>query len=198
MHPVVLVYVAHVVFWTAFGVTRLVLSRNPSEFRAESAPTAQKVVTARFSKAMLVFHMVAFALMYGGIGAVVFTPWLRENTPRHPFIGGPIIACATALAVWALLYFRSWRFRAQIDQQHQLATGGPFRLFRHPIYAALNLLAIGSAIWLPTMQLWIAAVLLVIGSDIRGRAEEKVLTEAFGQAYRDYCARTRRFIPGIY
>ena len=100
--------------------------------------------------------------------------------------------------VWALVYFRSWRFRATLDKGHQLATGGPFRILRHPIYMGLNLLALGSAIWIPTPVVWTAFVLMAIGSDLRARAEEPLLLKVFGSAYREYSARTRRFVPGIY
>ena len=40
---------------------------------------------------------------------------------------------------------------------------------RHPIYAALNLLALGSAFWVPTAAVWAAFILVVIGSDLRAR-----------------------------
>lgn len=80
----------------------------------------------------------------------------------------------------------------------ELATGGPFRLMRHPIYMGLNLLALGSAIWVPTPTVWVAFALMVTGSDLRGRAEERLLEQAFGRVYREYCARIRRFIPGVY
>ena len=69
---------------------------------------------------------------------------------------------------------------------------------RHPIYMGLNLLALGSAIWVPSIVLWIAAAWMAVGSDLRGRAEEEILDETFGAAYREYCGRVRRFIPGIY
>ncbi len=100
--------------------------------------------------------------------------------------------------VWALVYFRSWRFRAAVDKGHELATGGPFRILRHPIYMGLNMLALGTALWVPTTILWAAFVLMAIGSDLRARAEETVLTQAFGPSYLEYCTRTRRFVPGIY
>ena len=35
-------------------------------------------------------------------------------------------------------------------------------------------------------------------SRARARAEEGLLKRAFGQAYLDYMAHTRRFVPGIY
>ncbi|PYS62226.1 MAG: hypothetical protein DMF74_14030 [Acidobacteria bacterium] len=140
-------------------------------------------------------------------------PWarLRGDVPRDQhrrdpgagtylvsFAGSLVIAGGAALVVSALVYFRSWRFRATVDKSHQLATGGPFRILRHPIYMGLNLLALGSALWMPTAIVWAAFVLMAIGSDLRARAEETVLKQAFGPSYREYCVRTRRFIPGIY
>ena len=63
---------------------------------------------------------------------------------------------------------------------------------------ALNLLALGSAFWVPTLTVWAAFVLVVLGSELRARTEEGVLARAFGDAYIDYCGRTKRFIPGLY
>ena len=100
--------------------------------------------------------------------------------------------------VWALLHFTSWRYRAKLDRGHQLATGGPFRILRHPIYMGLNLLALGCAIWVPTAVVWAGFVLMAIGSDLRARAEETLLRPAFGDSYQAYCARTARFIPAVY
>ena len=69
---------------------------------------------------------------------------------------------------------------------------------RHPIYLALDLLALGSALWLPTA--WTAAgfLMMVVTGDIRARGEEKLLIAAFGDSYRRYRAGVRRFIPGLY
>ena len=67
-----------------------------------------------------------------------------------------VVTRRRARRVGAASTFRSWRFRATLDKGHQLATGGPFSLLRHPIYMGLNLLALGRAIWVPTLTLWIA------------------------------------------
>jgi protein-S-isoprenylcysteine O-methyltransferase Ste14 len=62
----------------------------------------------------------------------------------------------------------------------------------------LNLLALGTALWVPTTLLWVAFVLMAVGSDLRARAEEALLERIFGPSYREYIARTRRFVPGVY
>jgi protein-S-isoprenylcysteine O-methyltransferase Ste14 len=137
-------------------------------------------------------------MMYIGIGIAVIPHRVPAWFSGQRIVGSLIIGGGAALVVSALIYFRSWRFRAAVDSRHQLATGGPFRLLRHPIYMGLNLLALGSAIWVPTAIVWIAFLLMVLGSDLRARAEETLLLRVFGASYREYCARTGRFVPGIY
>jgi len=142
--------------------------------------------------------MVAFGLMYTGVGNAVF----GAGMPKVPslvrvaavltiFVGG-------GLMCWARLAFASWRFRAQIDSGHQLATGGPFRVIRHPLYAGMDLLALGTALWIPTPLVWLGTILMAVAGDLRARAEEVVLERAFGDTYRQYRHRTHRFIPGLY
>jgi len=199
-NPDVLLLVVHNLFWTSFGVTLVILRlryRQAADAPPE-APTSKETHTAGRSRSLLAFHMVAFGLMYFGIFNAVGAQQVPVGFPGQRIVGAIVIGIGAALMSSALTYFRSWRFRARLDQGHQLATGGPFRLMRHPIYMGLNLLALGSAIWVPTAILWIAVVLMVVGSDLRARAEERILEDAFGDTYRDYCRRTRRFIPGIY
>ena len=194
------IYTVHWVFWGAFGVTRVILRRldRKDSREADTARVSQKETTAPFSRALLAFHALAFALMYFGIGYAVIPGRVPRWFPGQRVAGTLVIAGGAALMVWALVYFRSWRFRATVDKGHELATGGPFRILRHPIYMGLNLLALGSALWVPTPITWAAFVLMVIGSDLRARGEETLLEQAFGPSYREYCARTRRFVPGIY
>lgn len=193
-------YTVHWAFWGAFGLTRIILRRRDrKESRAaDTAPISQKEHTAPFSRALLALHALAFGVMYFGIGYAVIPGRVPEWFPGQRVAGTLVIATGAALMVWALVYFRSWRFRASVDQGHQLATGGPFRILRHPIYMGLNLLTLGTAIWVPTTVLWAAFVLMAMGSDLRARAEETLLEQAFGSSYREYCAHTRRFVPGIY
>jgi protein-S-isoprenylcysteine O-methyltransferase Ste14 len=142
--------------------------------------------------------MLAFGVMYLGIGNAVIPDRVPSSFPGQRVVGVGVIALGAALVSWAVASFHSWRFRAKLDRGHQLATEGPFRLLRHPIYMGLNLLALGTAIWIPTMITWIACALMAVGSDLRARSEETLLGRAFGSAYTQYCARTRRFIPGLY
>ena len=194
------IYFVHTGFWWSFLIARLILRARERKHKRpnETVPVATQVFTARFSRAVLAIHALAFGIMYFGIGYAVVPGQVPVWSPWQRVVGSVVIAAGAVLMVWALVSFQSWRFRAKLDADHQLATGGPFRFLRHPIYMALNLLALGSAIWVPTPIVWASFLLMAIGSDLRGRAEESLLVQAFGSQYREYCARTRRFIPGVY
>jgi protein-S-isoprenylcysteine O-methyltransferase Ste14 len=192
-------YALHAGFWIAFAIARLFArARAGATSATPAAPAASTEASVRFSRLILAPHIVAFGLMYWGIDAAVFHRAVPEWLAGQRVLGASIILAGAALTVWALLYFRSWRFRAKLDAGHELATGGPFHFLRHPIYMGLNLLAIGTAVWIPTPIMLASAALMLIGSDIRARAEEGILLSAFGDSYREYSARTQRFLPGVY
>src|SRR5437867_842561 len=113
-------------FWGAFGLTRVILrSRDRKDSRAaETSPISQKENTAPFSRALLAFHALAFGLMYFGIGYAVIPGRVPNWFPGQRVAGTLVIAGGAALVVSALVYFRSWRFRATLDKSHQLATDG--------------------------------------------------------------------------
>ncbi|MFI5402284.1 MAG: methyltransferase family protein [Planctomycetota bacterium] len=194
-NPDLLLYGVHAAFWGSFWVTRSRAARSES---APAAPVAKSERTAPFSRAVMAVHMVAFFVMYFGVANAVLPNRVPFWFAGQRIVGSLVIATGAALMAWAVLSFRSWRFRAKLEEGHQLATEGPFRLLRHPIYMGMNLLALGTAIWAPSVIVWAGFALVALGSDLRARAEEPLLHEAFGPVYDEYCRRTKRFVPGIY
>lgn len=193
------IYAVHAAFWGAFGLTRVLVSRSGgAAVPGPVAPRVDSPRTAPYSRALLGLHMVGFAVMYFGLGQAVLGQQVPERWPLQRLAGALVILAGAAFMCWALLFFRSWRFRAKLEAGHELATGGPFGIVRHPIYLGLNLLAVGTLLWVPTGIELAAALLLILGSDLRARSEERLLLEGFGDRYRAYMGRTRRFVPGVY
>lgn len=197
MLPDYLVYPAHWIWWLAFGMAGMMANRGRSAAPA-AADTITTPVKASHPKLLVALHAVGFTVMYVGIANAVFSHRIPAWFAGHDLAGLAVILLSAAMFVWARLYFRSWRLQARLETGHELATGGPFRWVRHPIYASVTLLALGTALWIPTPILWLAFALMAIGSDLRARAEEKVLEQGFGETYREYCRKTARFVPGIY
>jgi protein-S-isoprenylcysteine O-methyltransferase Ste14 len=194
-NPDLLLYAMHVTFYLPMALTLLFLRRRGG---AEPAAETSQEYTAPYSRLLLGFHMLGFAVLYFGIGNAVLPRRVPEWFPGQRIVGALVIALGAPLMPWAVASFHSWRFRAKLDEGHKLATGGAFRILRHPIYAALNLLALGTAIWVPTWTVWIGFAFIALGSELRARSEESLLRRAFGADYVEYSKHTKRFIPGVY
>lgn len=84
------------------------------------------------------------------------------------------------------------------ERTSTLVTSGAFRYIRHPMYAALLALAWGAFLkqfsW-PGLGLVLAATVLLWLTAWR---DEQECLQHFGNAYRDYMAGTRRFVPGLF
>lgn len=194
-NPDLLIYAAHLAFWIAFGAARLATRGRAGDAQAPQAHEAHSASGARWG---IVLHAIAFGTLYWSLGAAVLHGQVPEWFPGQRWAGLAVIAVGAALACWAVASFHSWRIQAQLEAGHQLATGGPFRFLRHPIYMALNLFALGTALWVPTKAAWLAVLLMAAGSEWRARIEERLLAEAFGEDYAAYRRHTARFIPGVY
>jgi protein-S-isoprenylcysteine O-methyltransferase Ste14 len=189
-----LVYLFHVAFYALFALRKL----GPRASTAAPAPDSA-APSAPHARALIAAHGLANAVLYFGLGRTV----LSQSAPRllfppQPVVGGAVMVGACALLVSALRVFQSWRLLARIEEGHQLCTSGPFRFVRHPIYASMDLLALGTFLWAPSGIVLAGAALIALSGDRRGRAEERLLAEVFGDEYRDYCRRTARTIPGLY
>ncbi len=113
-----------------------------------------------------------------------------------PIIVGQLLALA--LVVSARLAFGGQQLRVTADPgSGTLITRGPYRLIRHPMYAAALLL-----IWVSIAGHW-SIVNLGIGAVVsvfaisRIAIEERLLLEHFPD-YSDYRSRTKRIIPFVY
>lgn len=186
------IWFMHFLFWWPF-----LWRGHVQRMKKEGAHLGEAVHRHDASTALIVGHSIGVGAMYVGVG------WgLRVSGGQveraNLIVGSVLVLAACLLARWVLHTFRSWRLRAELTPDHQLSTDGPFRWVRHPIYAAMNLLALGTALWVPNA--WTAAglLLIVLFGDLRGRAEEGLLLAAFGDRYRAYCQRVKRFIPFVY
>jgi protein-S-isoprenylcysteine O-methyltransferase Ste14 len=86
-----------------------------------------------------------------------------------------------------------------LRDDHRLVETGPYRWIRHPNYAGLVLVMLGTALVLQS-PLALAAVVLVWlpALLLRIRQEEDALREHLGEPYARYARRTWRLCPGLY
>lgn len=188
-----LMFFTQVFFWGAF-IRRGMAARTGRRVavRAGTGPVAKHSSAARYPAlggwiATAGFIVLGFGFAAGSPGSEI-----------GQVVGLALTVLAVALSIWSLSVFRSWRLAAEIEEGHELATKGPFRFIRHPIYLALALNAAGIFLWRPSLLSAFAVVIVYISGEIRSRAEEQVLVDAFGDTYTEYVGRTKRFLPLVY
>jgi protein-S-isoprenylcysteine O-methyltransferase Ste14 len=78
-----------------------------------------------------------------------------------------------------------------------LVTDGPYRWVRHPFYVTAALLMASVTLLTANWLIGLSSIVVLALLAIRTPKEEQMLIERFGQQYRDYMAKTGRFIPRI-
>ena len=113
------------------------------------------------------------------------------------YAGLAIALASAAFAAWAMWSLgRSYGIRMDVFEGHSLKTDGPYALVRHPMYLGIVLFHLGASLTLQSPLLLAATALFVVPfTQIRIRAEEQVLRDAFGERYLRYAERVPRLVP---
>ena len=113
---------------------------------------------------------------------------------------------ALPLLAWGYLQYRwvgAYRTRAGgggpgiAIPPERIVEAGPYRWVRNPMYLGHLTFLAGLAL---TLGSWIGAAVFAFHAvwfDRRVRDDESRLAERFGDSYRDYCRRVKRWIPGV-
>jgi protein-S-isoprenylcysteine O-methyltransferase Ste14 len=132
-------------------------------------------------------------------GAPWTLPGFAAEVPAYAWSRWIAAAVAVAcLALTARCWARmgmAWRMDVGLDTPSELITDGPFRRIRHPIYAYSILLALCSAVVLPTPPMLVVAAIQIALYYAKARNEERHMLKSHGEAYARYVRHTGRFVP---
>lgn len=111
-------------------------------------------------------------------------------------IGSIVMAIGAAIGFWAVRTMGNAQTPPEPWKQPvQLVTSGPFAHSRNPIYVAFLFIMIAIGIMMNSVWIVAAVVPLVILLDrLVIRREEVFLSELFGDDYRAYRSRVRRWL----
>ena len=146
---------------------------------------------------------LASAVLFFSIAYFGWTPlpWTMEGPAQRwaLVIGALLYFPGMFFTLWARLalgknYFVSTGFGAQLFEDHQLVTHGPFAIVRHPMYAGLILASIGALLIYCTWTTLYFALFAPL-TLVRARREEQALSAEFGEHWRDYCKHVPMILP---
>lgn len=89
----------------------------------------------------------------------------------------------------------AWKVLHRAQQQHQLATSGPYAWVRHPQYDGFILIMVGFLLQWPTLVTLVMFPVLVTMYVRLARLEERDVRTEFGEAYDHYAADVPAFLP---
>jgi protein-S-isoprenylcysteine O-methyltransferase Ste14 len=118
-----------------------------------------------------------------------------------PLLAGEILIVAgIALRAWSISTLgRFFQYRIEVQSEHYVVTGGPYRYVRHPSYSGVALVVIGIALAAgDVLGLVVTLILASVGLAVRIPAEERQLTEALGAQYEQFAAHRKRLVPGLF
>jgi protein-S-isoprenylcysteine O-methyltransferase len=169
-----------------------VVLRQGDEARDWQGGEADRSSTRLVVVAYVVAFVGPFLLDTSGVGVT------HADSPLA-WIGIAIGATGLGIRVWSMRvlgrdYTRSLRTRdAQVVIER-----GPYRLVRHPGYIGSILVWTGSRLAVNWLVAAATALVLLLVYAYRIDAEEQMLVDHFGDAYRAYRTRTWRLVPYIW
>ena len=105
-------------------------------------------------------------------------------------LGIVLVILGLVLHFWSFSTLRSW----WVDDK--LCIRGPFKHFRHPMYAAwITFICPGIALYLNSWFYLFWVLLLHLLWHKLVKEEERIMTDTFGDIYKNYAMRTGRFFP---
>jgi len=149
-----------------------------------SSPTTTSAVHQLFNNSGLRKALRRLRLPLGLAAAI----WLAFNVrPEWFWYGLAVSAIGELLQLWCF---------GALHKEQNLATNGPYKVVRNPMYLARYLLVLGCLMFLGNwIILVVCTVLYYFYMVNRVRREEARLAGIFEESYVEYCQRVDRFVP---
>jgi protein-S-isoprenylcysteine O-methyltransferase Ste14 len=132
--------------------------------------------------------------------------WFRHAFGAQQVLSWLLLIVSIVLVVWGVILLRRFGQSRPTSEDspvfewentESLVTTGVYRYIRHPMYSALLFLAWGALLKSVTISTLVLAGVATLALAATAKAEEAENVTRFGQEYRDYMKRTRRFVPFV-
>jgi protein-S-isoprenylcysteine O-methyltransferase Ste14 len=127
-----------------------------------------------------------------GIALHIWKPlFITQTTWLIYLFGGSLLLAGILLAGWAVVTVNA----IDVAKPTMVITTGPYAFSRNPMYVAWTTIYLALALLVNTWWLILLLPVLLIFIHFRDiRQEERQLEKEFGEQYREYRARVRRYL----
>jgi len=132
--------------------------------------------------------------------------WCVDPLRAQQVVSWLLLTVSAVFVVWGIVLLRRLgRSRPgaegapefQWENTASLVTTGIYRYIRHPMYSSLLFLTWGTLLKSVSTTTLALAVIATIAVAATAKVEEKEDVARFGDEYREYRKRTRRFVPFV-
>lgn len=190
--------------WVYMGLATLsvlvggfyVMHKNPETINERGRPAEKQ---PKWDKILISVYFILFAGVYIVAGLDARFGWSQVPFWLHS-LGVAVTALGSVITYAAMAHnkFLSMYVQVAEDREHQVATSGPYRFVRHPMYVSIILswpaLALLLGSWWALFTGTLASGLIILRTALEDR---KLLKELPG--YSEYSKQVRyRLLPGIW
>jgi protein-S-isoprenylcysteine O-methyltransferase Ste14 len=195
--------VSYYVSFAAFGLVMVSWFAFAAGFFLRKKPASSAdTVKAPKSWAGLILQGVAYAPVWALQRRPMFSNFVPSDA-ANIVIQIVAVLCAVGSVILVMAAVRElgkqWSLEARLVEDHKLVITGPYNLVRHPIYTAMLGMLVATGI---VMSHWMvvlpAVIVFLIGTFIRTRFEERLLSDAFGEQFASWKARVPGLIPFLF
>jgi len=173
-------WILQVLFFLTLSIPDFVMSKEAKERTkraTESMPLSKTEKRLALSTHAVIMPLTFIYSIF--LPLKLGTVWL--------YLGLPILALALVITIMASMNFAATPLGEPV-------TKGIYRISRHPIYLSAFLFYLGIGIASASWVLLLFALAWIIIWNIVVPAEERLLLEKYGEAYREYMNKTPRWI----
>lgn len=154
----------------------------------------------------LFIRNLLFTILQPGLVAGLIPFWItsfRINNifdkvwELHHYLGTVVFLIGFVIMLWCIISFavKGRGTLSPADPTKRLVVTGLYNFSRNPMYVGVILILIGEAIFVQSIELWIYLLLVFIAFNIFTiLVEEPRLRKDFGEEYKLYCRKVRRWI----
>jgi protein-S-isoprenylcysteine O-methyltransferase Ste14 len=163
------------VYWVGVAARRKPPTAGPPQTRESHGFRVLRWAILATTFGLLFWQRLAIGFLRGR-----FVP----DLPAMAYAGFVLTLAGLAIAVWARVHLgQYWSDKVVVQADHQLIRTGPYTHMRHPIYSAVLLGVLGTALVLGEWRGAIAFLLLLTNYAIKARKEDRLLAMNFGDDF---------------
>lgn len=146
---------------------------------------------------LFIWLAITFSMTFGFFFSK-YEPW-DDSDKTIAYIGLFVYFLGIVIRWVSILQLKKeFTVDVSIHTDHQLKTDGFYRYVRHPSYSGLLLICFGLCLAMNSLFSMLAVISVVLAVLYRINIEESILSQEFGDNYKDYMEKTSKIIPKLY